>query len=471
MRVLFVSTYDLGHQPLALAALAGAASAAGHEVRCTDLAVEELDGRDAAWAEAAVFSVPMHTALRLALGVVERLRNGREDLAVALCGLYAPVADGHRVIQAGDLLVAGEAAAPLLSWLERGDPTGLVTELGPVHLPAGAPPLRALLPPLARYARLVDGTGRISVAAGSTATTTGCNHRCRHCPVAAVYGGRSRVVDAEAVLADVAALVDAGAGHVSFADPDFLNRPRHSLAVARAVQAAWPGLTFDATVKVEHVLRHEELFGELGRLGLRFVVSAFESTDDAVLALLDKGHVQADETEAVRILRSSGIETHPSWLPFTPWTTHASVAELLRFTAEQDLVWNTDTVQFAIRLLLPKGSLLLEEPDPVLASSLDGLDPETGSVAWHHADGRLDDLQAAVAGVAEEAAGAEAGPTEAFAAVWATCRSHGVPLPPEVPEPVATSPVPGPDRLRLSEAWFCCAEPTAAQLVSAGASL
>ena len=471
MRVLLVSTYDLGHQPLALGQLAGAAAGAGHEVRCVDLAVDELAEADLAWAEAAVLSVPMHTALRLALEVVGRLRLERPGVPVALCGLYAPVADGHRLIAPGDLLVAGEATGPLLEWLSGTRSAAPLVELGPVHLPPGPAPLRALLPPLSRYARLLSGPSAPRRLAGSTATTTGCNHRCRHCPVASVYGGRSRLVAEEVVLADVASLVEAGAEHLSFTDPDFLNRPRHALTVARAVHEAWPELTFDATVKVEHILRHRGLFGELSRLGLRFVVSAFESRDDGVLALLDKGHRAAEEGEAVRLLRASGIETRPSWLPFSPWTTPTSLADLLVFTAEHDLVWNTDAVQYSIRLLLPRGSLLLEVQDPTLCATVGALDPESGSVSWRAPDPLLDELQVALARTAEDAANRGAGPEESFTAIWATCQAFGIPLPPHVPPPAASSSaVPGPERPHLSEAWFCCAEPTVAQLVSTGAT-
>jgi len=43
MRVLLISTYELGHQPVQLAMPAAALLAAGHEVRCIDVAVDPLD--------------------------------------------------------------------------------------------------------------------------------------------------------------------------------------------------------------------------------------------------------------------------------------------------------------------------------------------------------------------------------------------------------------------------------------------
>ncbi len=60
-RLLLISTYELGHQPLHLASPAAALRSAGHEVRCFDLSVEDFDEGAAAWAEGIAFSVPIRT--------------------------------------------------------------------------------------------------------------------------------------------------------------------------------------------------------------------------------------------------------------------------------------------------------------------------------------------------------------------------------------------------------------------------
>ena len=59
MRVLLVSTYELGHQPWHLASPAAALAATGHEVRTLDLAVEPWDEMAVAWADGVGFSVPI----------------------------------------------------------------------------------------------------------------------------------------------------------------------------------------------------------------------------------------------------------------------------------------------------------------------------------------------------------------------------------------------------------------------------
>jgi len=468
VRVLLLSTYELGAQPLGIAGPAAALAAAGHEVRTCDLAVEPWPTEHVAWAEAVACSVPMHTALRLGRAAIERLRRERPRLPVAFHGLYAPAAVHAGLLEDGDVALGGEVDGGLVAWLDalaRGTkpPGGLVLELGRPRPPlAGPPPARAGLPGLASYAVLVDGGERRLAA--SVEASRGCNHRCRHCPVPVVYGGRSRALALDRVLADVEAVVAAGAGHLRFADPDFLNRPAHALAVARAVHERWPDLGFDITAKVSHLLEQPEALAELVSLGLRFVISAFESTSERVLARLHKGHRPADLGTAVALARSLGVEIRPSLLPFTPWTTRDDVVDLFDFVAAHDLVPNVDPVQLAIRLLLPPGSLLLEDPDPELAACLQGFEPDALGVRWRSADPLLDELQAALSARAEEAGARGEAAEDAYAALRCLAfETLGRKDP--GPPPLAVAPGPPAERRpRLTEAWFCCAEPTSAQL-------
>ena len=295
----------------------------------------------------------------------------------------------------------------------------------------------------------------------------GCSHRCQHCPLPVVYDGRLRVVPEEVVLADVAQLVEMGARHVSFADPDFLNGPRHSLKVVRAVHSCFPELTFDMTTKVEHVLEHAALWGEMAEAGCLFVVSAFESVDDESLRILKKGHTAADESAAIGLLRRHGIEVRPSWLPFTPWTKASELAAMLDFVLAHDLVENVDPVQYTIRLLLPEGSLLLSAPE--VRSRLEHYDPERLSWVWTAAEPGLDDLQQELAQLVESAATSPlaAGSQGVFEQVRARVDDR-LPAPSmgaaRCPAwPAGGSKGPGGPRPKLSEPWFCCSEPTSSQ--------
>jgi hypothetical protein len=277
----------------------------------------------------------------------------------------------------------------------------------------------------------------------------GCVHRCRHCPVPAVYDGRIRIVGADVVLADVAALVGMGARHVTFGDPDFLNGRRHSLGVVAAMHERFPDLTFDVTTKVEHVLQHSDVWPELAAAGCLFVVCALESVDDEVLRRLDKGHTTAEAARAVALLREHGIEPRPSFLPFTPWTTPADVLDILAWVAEHDLIPNVDPVQYGIRLLLPEGSLLLDRPD--VQPHLSAYDREALTYRWTSADPAADALQEEIAARVEWASGAGEAPGETFDALWALARDaagrgdEGPAIPAGSVE----------GRPRLTEPWFC----------------
>lgn len=468
MRLLCISTYELGQQPVSLAGLVALLRAGGHEVAVADLSIEPFPAEAVERAEAVVFSVPMHTATELALRTARRIvvEHGRRPFAFV--GLYATVVEGDEIVGRHDLLAAGEAGEALTHWLDaleagRAESRGAVSlSLGPAKLGPQLLPDRSVLAPLDSYARYLAGGESRLVAA--VETTRGCNHTCRHCPVAPVYKGRSRMVPVESVLADLNQAVSLGATHVTFADPDFLNRPRHALEVAEAVAARPEVASFDATIKVEHILRHADLLERLVGLGLSFVTSAFESTDDEVLTLLDKGHCAAHEREAVALCRRLGLELRPSWLPFSPWTTLSSFASLLDFAARADLVSSTDPVQYSIRLLLPAGSLLCEAPDPVLQAALEPVAPRAGGTrGWRHADPRIDELQARIAGLVGEDSG---DPEPVFRAIWQEAAAAGAPLAsePPAPEPGLASPLGYGERPRLSESWFCCAEPTLGQM-------
>ncbi len=454
MRILLVSTYELGHQPLHVAAPAAALLAAGHDVRCADVALDPLDADSVDWADRIALSVPMHTAMRLALGVAGTIRARRPETPLCFYGLYAPVSRDLTVRSAADAVIAGEYEPALLAWAAGQDP-GPVIQLtrAESRLPA-----RHLLPPLDRYARLAAGDDERLV--GSVEASRGCSHRCRHCPVPVVYDGRVRRTDLAAVMADVDQLVAAGAGHISFADPDFLNAPLHARRVAAAVHRRHPQLTFDCTTKVEHILAHRDALPELAAAGCAFIVSALESVNDTTLEYLDKGHTVAEASEAIVLLRRQGIEVRPSWLPFTPWTTIDDLVDLVDFVRAHDLVPNVDPVQFTVRLLVPEGSLLLGRPE--MAEHLGPYDPDRLGWTWAHPDPSMDHLQQELAALVEARLDEDAAGT--FGEIDALIRARAG-ASPGPPSPGSVSSGPEPDRRpRLTEPWFCCSEPTAAQL-------
>ncbi|HEV2810051.1 MAG TPA: CUAEP/CCAEP-tail radical SAM protein [Acidimicrobiales bacterium] len=449
MRVLLVSTYELGHQPVHVASPAGALRRDGHEVAALDLSVQPWNPDLVDWADAVGFSVPMHTAMRLALAAAWAVRRDHPGRPVCFYGLYAAVGAETTLRQVADRVISGEYEAPLRAWVDE-VAAGRRSEGASVHLGRSnfGLPARDLLPPLERYAHLaIDGDERL---VGCVEASHGCASRCRHCPVPTVYDGRIRVVGPDAVLADVAQLVAAGARHLTFADPDFLNGVHHSLRVVRAIHDRFPELTFDCTTKVELILRHRGIWSEMADAGCLFVVSALESVNDAILERLDKGHTTADATQAIAVLRAAGIEVRPSFLPFTPWTTAGDLVDLVDFVAAQDLVANVDPVQYTIRLLLPEGSLLLDHPD--MAAHLGAFDSERLSYSWSAADPATDELQARLSERVEFGLAAGEAPGRLYLDISRMVRraaGHQV----EAPGLIAVGSTEA--RPRLTEPWFC----------------
>jgi hypothetical protein len=201
-------------------------------------------------------------------------------------------------------------------------------------------------------------------------------------------------VQPDVVLADVRQQVAGGARHITFGDPDFFNGPSHAMRIVEALHREWPELTYDATIKVEHLLRHRDLLPRLTETGCAFVTTAVESLDDAVLERLQKGHTRADFVEALALSRAAGVPLSPTFIPFTPWTTMSSYREFLCQIADLDLAAQVAPVQLTIRLLIPAGSLLMELPE--IRGMVEPFDPRALTYPWRHPDPEVDRLWAGV---------------------------------------------------------------------------
>jgi radical SAM superfamily enzyme YgiQ (UPF0313 family) len=461
--VLLISCYELGRQPLSLATPLALLRAAGFDPVAVDTAVAPLPDAVIRRARFIAIAVPMHTALRLGAAIARRVRALNPGAHICFYGLYATLNAGYLFREElGDSVIGGEVDAPLAALaaaLGAGQEAGSVPGVGTPGQPVGAmlapapsalrllAPDRRGLPNLRRYAGL-ERNGEV-VLAGAIEATHGCHHECRHCPIPPVYGGKFVVVPRQVVVADARAQIAAGARHLTFGDPDFFNGPTHGLRIMRELRADFPELTFDVTIKIEHLIQHQRRLPELAELGCIFVVSAVESLSDRVLTKLAKGHTKADVVTALRLLDAVGLPMRPSLLPFTPWTTIADYLELLRFVAEQDLFDHVDPIHFSIRLLVPPGSALLA--DSTSAEWLGPLDAENFTYRWASPDARLDLLQRQVAAIVEADAAAQASARDTFRLIWeATHASAGLPLPP-LPDPVVFRRRPP----RLTEDWFC----------------
>lgn len=403
--ILLVSCYELGHQPHGIAMPMAFLLRAGFQPAALDLALQQFDLEMVRAARFVAISVPMHTALRLGMQVARRVREMNPAAYVLFHGLYAPLHAEILLDGLADAVLGGECEESLVDVVRALDAGGLRPQPQPVAIALRKldfpVPHREGLPPLGRYAQLESGGTRH--LAGYTEASRGCLHRCTHCPIPAVYEGRFFAVPVDVVLADVRQQVRAGAAHITFGDPDFLNGPAHALRVARSLHDQFPDLTFDFTAKVEHLLRHRELMPRLAGCGAVFAVTAVESLNDTVLANLQKGHTRAGALEALRLLLGAGIAMRPSFVPFTPWAGLDDYRELLGWIEAEELWDAVDPVQLTIRLLVPPGSLLLQSP--AMQPHLGALDAAALTYLWTHPDPRMDTLQREAARVAEHAAG------------------------------------------------------------------
>ena len=426
----------MGRQPFGLASPAAWLRADGHAVTTADLSVEPppLDAlRAADWI---AFHLPMHTATRLAIPQIEAARLLNPQARICCYGLYAPVNEEMLRSRGVSHIIGGEFERALAGLIGgRSDPPPAIT----LDRLKFLTPDRTTLPVLSNYAALIHrGTRK---TAGYTEASRGCKHLCRHCPIVPVYEGRFRVVQRDIVLADIRQQVAAGAQHITFGDPDFFNGPGHAVAIVEALHAEFPDVTYDVTIKIEHLLKERAALAVLARTGCSFITSAVESVEDAVLTRLDKGHTRADFETALALTRVHGLNMIPTFVAFTPWTTREGYQDLMRAIRDLDLIGNVAPIQLAIRLLIPASSKLLELPDLKTGA----FDPEALVWRWQHPDPEMDGLAFDVRNLVSAGERRGATRSELFAAIWT--RTFG-----EFPDFHLTARAAIP---YLTEPWFC----------------
>ena len=397
MKLVLISTYELGRQPFGLASPAAWLRRDGADVICLDLSRQRLDEDLIRTADVVAFYLPMHTATRLALVAAEKVRSINPSARLLAYGLYAPMNAGLLLSIGFESVIGGEFEEGLVEMVHRSSaPAAIFTDATKSISLARQRfivPDRTSLPDLANYAQVIlpDGARRV---AGYTEASRGCKHLCRHCPIVPIYTGRFRLVEPSIVLADIAQQVGAGAEHITFGDPDFFNAARHAIGLVGALHKQHPNLTYDVTIKVEHLLKYSELLPNLRETGCILITTAVESVDDRVLDLLLKGHTRADFCDVVALSRRVGIHLAPTFVAFNPWITLEGYLDLLRTIMELELVEQIAPIQLSLRLLIPSGSHLLNLPE--IRSLVDGFDKVSLSYRWNHPDPRVDELQKGV---------------------------------------------------------------------------
>ncbi|HEX3130384.1 MAG TPA: CUAEP/CCAEP-tail radical SAM protein [Thermoanaerobaculia bacterium] len=422
MNVVLISTYELGRQPFGLASPAAWLREAGASVTTLDLAVQPLSMQAVSAADLIAFYIPMHTATRIAAGLVDKVRELNPTAHLCFYGLYASVNEAYlRRLGAGTIL-GGEFEQGLVELVKRLSSNGNGTpHPGPVEATVSLGRQQFLVPDrsdlvhLSNYARLNVAPGEQKVV-GYTEASRGCKHLCRHCPIVPVYNGNFRIVQRDVVLRDIEQQVAAGAQHITFGDPDFFNGPTHALQIVQALHKRFPDVTYDVTIKVEHLLKYPQHLPLLRDTGCLFVTSAVESVDERILRIFDKGHTKEDFVRVVQMFREIGLNLAPTFVTFTPWTTLSGYFDLLSTLLELDLIENVPPIQYAIRLLIPTGSKLLELPE---TQAIVGEFDQAGlSYPWLHPDPAVDELYRAVLKAVQQGQAQGESRRAIFATVW-----------------------------------------------------
>jgi radical SAM superfamily enzyme YgiQ (UPF0313 family) len=395
VKIVLISTYELGRQPFGLASPAAWLRGCGHAVTCLDLSRESLNEQAVREARLIAFYVPMHTATRLTLELLEPVRRLHPQAHLCAYGLYASLSAESFRSHGVNSLLGGEFEQSLVDLSQHLEGLSASPQIHSLDTDVSLARLRFQkpdregLPPLRSYAHLVLPNGEHRMV-GYTEASRGCKHLCRHCPIVPVYNGVFRIVDREIVLADIRQQVAAGAQHITFGDPDFFNGVGHAVPLVEALHREFPALTYDVTIKVEHLLQNLELLRTLRQTGCLFVVSAVESLDDGVLHKLQKGHTRADFFRVVEECQRAGITLQPTFVPFTPWTTFENYLDLFENLRRLNLVEAVAPIQLAIRLLIPSGSRLLELPE--VREMVGTFDAKTLVYPWKNPNPALDRL-------------------------------------------------------------------------------
>ena len=460
LKAVLINPYELGRQPFGLAEPAAWLKRAGCEVRSLDLSLQKLEAEVLAGADLVAIYVAMHTATRIAVAALPRIKQLAPHAHLCVYGLYAPMNEAMFREHGVGTVLGGEVEPGLVSLVSRlqagkNEQTEPVVSLNKIEFLL---PDRSGLPALNRYAHLLLGEGQTRVV-GFAEASRGCKHLCRHCPVVPVYQGKFRILPVELVMQDIRQQVAAGAQHISFGDPDFFNGPTHAEKLVQALHAEYPRLTYDATIKIQHLLAHADLLPLLKRTGCLFITAAVESVDDRVLEYLTKNHTNADFARALQLVRAAGLTLAPTFVPFTPWTTLDGYIALLARLVELKLVESVPPIQLAIRLLVPQGSELLKLPG--FRDYLDVFDPALLGYPWRNTDARVDTLHKDIQAWVMEAESKNLARRAIFARIWHLAHAAAGKTAPALPEGATETPGP-----RLSEPWYCCAEPTDQQLQS-----
>ena len=437
MKILLTSFYDLGKQPKIIAEIVDRYNSAEIDFDFFDFSVEDQNINLENYDVLGIYA-PMHTATILS---IEYIKDKKLPNKMFTFGLY------------GSVLEDFNSSIRYIKDIES-DELALFLEINDDHQFSlkNNIPNRQIFPDISNYAHLVDGSNNI--IAGSVETTYGCKHSCTHCPVPISFNGTFKTYSLEKIISDVENQVNQGAKHISFNDPDFFNGPIHALKILESLNKKFPTITYDSTIKVEHIIKYKKYFKELSSLNMVFVISAFETTNDLVLSILEKNHTSNDLNTSIEISQDFGIDVRPTWMPFSPWTELNDLLNIVNLIEKYKLRETVDPIQLTIKLLIPKHSLIIKKPE--INKYLGNYEKNSLSFKWEYENNDVEKLQSSLFDfILNNSELNEHKQYLGMVNIIEKCTDTKL---------LTNSSYDFKNVPKLSETWFCCAEPSKIQL-------
>ena len=437
MKILLTSFYDLGKQPKIIAEIVDRYNSSEIDFDFFDFSVEDQNIDLENYDVLGIYA-PMHTATILS---IEYIKDKKLPNKMFTFGLY------------GSVLEDFNSSIRYIKDIES-DELALFLEINDDHQFSlkNNIPNRQIFPDISNYAHLVDGSNNL--IAGSVETTYGCKHSCTHCPVPISFNGSFKTYSLEKIVSDVENQVNQGAKHISFNDPDFFNGPIHALKILESLNEKFPSITYDSTIKVEHIIKYKKYFKELSSLNMVFVISAFETTNDLVLSILEKNHTSNDLNNSIEISQDFGIDIRPTWMPFSPWTELNDLSNIVKLIEKYELRETVDPIQLTIKLLIPKHSLIIKKPE--INKYLGNYEKNSLSFKWEYENNDVEKLQSSLFDfILNNSELDDHKQYLGMVNIIEKCTDTKL---------LTNSSYDFKNVPKLSETWFCCAEPSKIQL-------
>lgn len=395
LKVLIVSSFEGGYQPISAATACAALSENGFDTSILDTYVDGVREDILKEANLVAISIPLFDSLYSGIEIAKIVKEINKNAHVSFFGQYASINASRLAPKYCDTCIIGQWENKLVllaqqlsknhfSYSSSQENNYIVNESQKFYLPH-----RAFLPPLYKYPQeqINKFCGSTQIV-GGTETSRGCHHKCLYCSVFASYDGKVEIIPEEIILTDVRTMISGGMTHLTFMDADFFNSKNYGIKIMKKIHEEFPSLTFDFTTRVDHINENKDIISEMKALGLVFITTAVEFPCQEVVNEIDKEITLQDIEEAINFLKEENIQINPTFILFNPWIKLENLIEFKAFVHKNSLDEIIDPIQYETRLHIYKGSPLLNRDS---IKNLE-LSENEFNYEWKHPDSRVDEV-------------------------------------------------------------------------------